>query len=102
MPGTRPGMTKYYLKSASVLLNDALTAGVFQAGAERVGLVGGRERPDLGAEVDALVAEVGAPDVGATVAEHARVLRLHRLIGRQRLSLGLLRRDLHHIGATGR
>ena len=58
-----------------------------------------------GADVDAIprtaLTKFGTTNDRITAAEHAWIFLLQHLIGRAGLILGLLRRNLHHIGATG-
>ena len=61
--------------------------------------VGGGERSDAHAVVDAAVAEVGALDVGVVAAEDRRIARLQVAEGRLRGVFGALRGDLHHHAA---
>src|SRR6266508_5843020 len=90
----RPAMT-----TGSVLLHDALAAGGLEAAAHLGSVVLGRERPDLGAVVHALVAEIGTTDYRLPAAEHGRVLGLQRLERCLGFGLAALRSDLHDVAA---
>src|SRR6266545_5987143 len=61
-----------------VPLHDALTAGGFELAAHVSGLAQARERPDHGAVVDALVAQIGAADDRMPAPEHIRELATDR------------------------
>src|ERR1041385_5011315 len=66
----------------SVGLHNTIAASRLQAGAELHGLLASAERPDHGAVVDALGAEVRATHRVRLTAEYARVLRLDAAVGR--------------------
>src|SRR5438270_8591673 len=65
-------------KPTSVWLHHALAAGALEARAQFLGLIG-RERTDLHAIIDALVAEIGTPDHGFVASQHRWILLLQRL-----------------------
>src|SRR3954447_25583237 len=88
-------------KQPLIPLDDALSAGGFQAAAELRRLVRRTERTDHGAVIDALLPELGALDLRRARAEHAGELALQGPIGRLRVSLVLLGRDLHQISPAG-
>src|SRR6478609_4978704 len=72
----RPLLALGSRKRPLIPLDDALPAGSFQVAAELGGLVGGPERTDHGAVIDALVAKVGALDHRRTRTEHGRIFAL--------------------------
>src|SRR5450631_868518 len=71
-----PLKTQGSRKPRLIPLDDALSAGRLQTAAELGCLVGRPERPDHGAVVDALVAEIGALDHRAARSQHGRELAL--------------------------
>src|SRR3954468_7703240 len=95
-PLTAPGSRKRPL----IPLDDALSAGGFQVAAELRGLVRRTERPDHGAVIDALVAEIGALDQRRAGTQHRRELALQGPERRLRVRLGFLRRNLDHVSAA--
>src|SRR5450631_883452 len=96
-PLTAPGSRKRPL----IPLDDALSAGGFQIAAELCGLFGRAERPDHGAVVDALVAQISPLDDRWAGTHNARELALERPVGGLGVGLVLLRGDLHQISAAG-
>src|ERR1700743_1224433 len=76
-----PRATEGSRKPLSIPLDDALSAGAFQAAAELRCFLCRAKWPDHGAVIDALLAEIGALDRGRTRAEHARELALQHPVG---------------------
>src|SRR3954469_12065901 len=83
----------------SIALDEALPARRLEFRAQLSGLVGRRERPDHGPEVNALGAEIDPPDRHRAIGKLIRELGLQRAIGSLRLRLTALRRELHRIAA---
>src|ERR1700709_1581541 len=81
-------------KGPLIPLDDALSAGGFQTAAELRGLVRRTKRPDHGAVVDALIAEISPLDQRRTGTQHRRELALQGPERGLRVRLGLLRGDL--------
>ncbi len=73
------------------MLHNAISAGLLQAAADLDRLFAAGERPDHGAVIDALGAEIGAADGVRLAAEHASELRLDATIGILGLGLAPLR-----------
>src|SRR5262245_26214889 len=87
------------MEPVSVPWNKALPAGRLQLRAERSGLVGGPERPDQRAEIDALGTQIDPLDDGGTIGELVRELALQRLEGGLCLRFAALRGELDHVSA---
>src|SRR6476620_1744030 len=80
-------------KPPLIPLDDALAPGRFQAAAELRGFVRRAERPDHGAVVHALFAEIGALDHRRAGSQHVRELALQGPERSLCISLVLLRGD---------
>src|SRR6185295_13009258 len=89
-------------KPPLIPLDEALSAGRFQAAADLRRLLGRAEGAGEGAVIDALFAEIDAFHQRRVRPQHARELALQRAIGSLRVGLVLLRGDLNQIAATGR
>src|ERR1700743_3238436 len=95
-PLMAPGSRKRPL----IPLDDALSAGVFQAAAKVRGFVGRAERTNHGSVVDSLVAEVGPLDHGAARSQNRRELALQGPVGGLRVGFIPLRGDLNQVSAS--
>src|SRR6476620_1013536 len=89
-------------KPPLIPLDEALSAGRFQAAADLSSLLGRAERAGEGAVVDALLAEVDPFHQRRVRSEHARELALQRPVRSLCVGLVLLRGDLNQIATAGR
>src|SRR6185437_6910023 len=89
-----PRRTAGSRRGALIPLDEAASAGGFQAGAELDRVRLRREGTDHGAVVGALGAELDLVHEHAATAEHAAVFALQSAVGRLRLGLAPLRGDL--------
>src|SRR5262245_47986998 len=81
--------------AALIALHDALAAGVFQLAAHISGFGQVGERPNHGAVIDALVAEIGAADDRLPGSQHIREFCLQSAERSLRVGLTALRRHLN-------